>query len=152
MPVLAGRVPGITVAVSRIGSPVKAEAGVARPVTDGGALVVEGGQAANAVAVLRGAGASALKSVLLLFVFAQTLVRMAAVVFDNVTVGDPKEQFAAVPKPTKSNKLGSLVGQEPVSAETLLTSAILPAVALMAIVPVASGVGNGVVPAEPADS
>jgi hypothetical protein len=131
---------------------VKAEAGVARPVTVGGVLVVEGAQAANGLAVLCGVGAIALKSVLLLFVFAQTLVRIAAVVFDSVTVGDPNEQLAAVPKPTKSNKFGSLVGHEPVSAEMLLTSAILPAVALSAIVPVASGVGSGVVPAEPAAS
>lgn len=89
---------------------------------------------------------------MLLFVFAQTLVRTAAVVLDSVTVGDPSQQLAAVPKPTKSNKLGSLVGHEPVSAEIRLTSAILPAVALSAIVPVASGVGSGVVPAAPTAS
>jgi hypothetical protein len=152
MPVLAGSVPGTTVAVRRIVSPAKVEAGIANPVTIGGMLVVEGGQAASAVAVLRGLGARALKSALLLFVFAQTLVRIAAVVFDNVAVGDPSEQLAAEPKPTKSCKPGSLVGHEPESAVVLLTSATLPAVALMASVPVASGVGSAVVPAAPCDS
>ena len=72
--------------------------------------------------------------------------------FDNVAVGDPSEQFAAEPKPTKSTSVGSLVGHEPVSAVVLLTSATLPAVALIAIVPVASGVGSAVVPAAPAAS
>jgi hypothetical protein len=57
-----------------------------------------------------------LKSALLLFVFAQALVRIAAVVFESVTVGDPSEQLAAEPNPTKSIKLPSLVGHEPASA------------------------------------
>jgi hypothetical protein len=152
MPVLAGSVPGTTVAVSRTASPAKVEAGVANPVTDGGMLVFEGGQTVTEVAVLRGFGVPALKSTLLLFVFTQALVRIAAVVFDNVAVGDPSEQFAAEPNPTKSCRLLSLVGHEPESAEVLLTSATLPAVALMAIVPAASGEGSEVEPAEPWDS
>ena len=152
MPVLVGSVPGTTVAVSRIGSPAKAEAGVASPVTDGGALIGEDEQVVMGVDVLCGTGASALKSALLLFVSTQALVRMAAVVFDSVAVGDPSEQLAAEPKPTKSCKVGSLVGHEPESAVVLLTSATFPAVALMAIVPVTSGVGSGVVPAAPAPS
>ena len=41
-------------------------------------------------------------------------------------------------------------GQLPLRTVALLTRATLPAVALMAIVPIASGVGSGVVPPEPA--
>jgi hypothetical protein len=152
MPVLAGTIPGITVAVSRIGFPARAAAGVARPVTFGGVLVVGGPQTVSVDAVVRGRGASAEKSALLLLVFAQMLVRIAAIVFDNVTVGDPSEQFATDPNPTKSCRVGSLVGHEPERGVVVLTSATFPAVALMAIVPGIVGVGSAVVPPEPGPS
>ena len=75
------------------------------------------------------------------------LERNAAVVLVSAETGAVSEQLA-VPKPTKS-MICAPVGQAPVSAVVELTKATLPLVALMAIVPVASGVGSDVVPPAP---
>ena len=115
-------------------------------------LTVEGVHAEIEEDVLCGAGANALKSVLLLLVTEQTGVRIAAVVFESVGVGLPREQFAAVPKPTRSTRLASVVGHAPLKAAVRLTNATLPAVPLKLIVPVASGTGSATVPADPAAS
>src|SRR5438270_9979325 len=60
----------------------------------------------------------------------------------------PSEQFAD-PQPTKS-LIAPPVGQEPESAVVLETSATLPLLADMLMLPVASGVGRLVVPDPPA--
>jgi hypothetical protein len=88
-----------------------------------------------------------------LSVSVHTFVRTAAVVFESVAVGLPSEQVAALPKPTRSIRLGlvAIVGH-PVNAVVVFASATFPAVALNASEPVASGVGRFVVPADPADS
>jgi hypothetical protein len=52
--------------------------------------------------------------------------------------------LAVAPKPTKSTTLST--GFAPASAVVELTSAILPAVALIGMVPVASGVSASVPP------
>jgi len=72
-----------------------------------------------------------------------------ASVADGAAVGPvPSKQFAVDPKPTKS--ITPAVGHAPVSATVLETNAIFPAVADMAIVPVASGVGSATPLAPPA--
>ena len=68
----------------------------------------------------------------------------------SVAVAVPSEQFA-LPKPTRSTTVPP-VGQAPLSSVVELTSATFPAVALIAIVPVASGAGRLVVPPVPCDS
>ena len=148
---LAGCVPRVACAVSSVGLPVYTVAGVAFAATTSpvGPLAE---QAASVLAVLCGIGAAALKSAELVAVSEHAFVRIAAVVFDSVAVGLPSEQFAALPKPTRSTNVGSDVGHEPVSAVVLFTSATLPAVALILMEPVASGVGRLVVPAAPAAS
>src|SRR6185369_12719479 len=106
--------------------------------------------ARNVELVFRGFGVPTEKSVELLSLSVHAFVRSAAVVFASVAVGAVSEQFAAVPKPTRSTTF--VVGHVPLSAVVALTSAILPAVALIAILPDASGVGSGVVPPAPCDS
>jgi hypothetical protein len=93
--------------------------------------------------VLRGFGASAVKSVALLSVSVQPLApRRTAVVLLGAAVGaEPSKQFAVVPYPTKSMMLAP-VGHDPVNAVWLLTKATFPAVADIAMIPVASGVGK----------
>jgi hypothetical protein len=54
----------------------------------------------------------------------------------------PSKQLAVVPYPTRSMMLAP-DGHAPDKAVVVLTNATLPAVAAIAIVPVASGVGNG---------
>jgi hypothetical protein len=106
---------------------------------------------ASVVAVFRGLGAPAAKSELLLSVSVQPLTaRMTAVVVEGAAVGAVSEQFAVAPKPTWSTTF--VPGQAPFNATVLLTSATLPAVADIAIVPVASGVGSELTPFAPAPS
>src|ERR1043166_4292478 len=101
--------------------------------------------------VLRGFGAATEKSAELLSVSLQPLLfRIAAVVLLSVGGAVPSEQFV-LPKPTMSTTVPP-VGQAPVSAVVELTSATLPAVPLMFVVPVASGAGRFVVPPVPAAS
>ena len=70
--------------------------------------------------------------------------RRAAVVFERPGATPlPSKQFAVPPYPMKSTIVAP-VGHEAM-AIPLLTRATLPAVADMAIVPVASGVGSGTV-------
>jgi hypothetical protein len=139
MPVLVGSVPGVTATVKRVKSPDSIVAGVAKPT------------AAKGNALLRGFGALTVKSEALLSVSTLPFpFRRAAVVLLNVGVGAVSEQLA-LPKPTKSTML-ALVGHAPIKAVELFTSATLPAVALNAIVPDASGVGRLVVPPDPAAS
>lgn len=72
-----------------------------------------------------------------------------AKVAEGAAVGPvPSKQFAVVPKPTKS--ITPDVGHAPVNAVVLETKATLPAVADIAIVPVASGVGMATPTAPPA--
>ena len=85
-----------------------------------------------------------LKSLALLLVSVQPLsARSTAVLLDGAGVGlPPSLQLAVVPKPTKSTMAALGSGQAPVSAVVVFTRATLPAVALKAVVPVASGVGR----------
>src|SRR5882757_5575358 len=153
MPVLAGPVAGVTVTVISTETPVYVEAGFANPRAVSGVPPGDTAQAASAVAELCGTGAAALKSDELLSVSVHTFVRTAAVVFESVAVGLPSEQVAALPKPTRSIRLGLVViVGHPVNAVVVFASATFPAVALNASEPVASGVGRFVVPADPADS
>src|SRR5689334_17352913 len=101
-------------------------------------------QGLNAEAVLRGFGAPVLKSAVLLFVSTQPLpFRSTAVVFDGAAVGLPPSELFAVPKPTKSTTPAVPAQVAPqLKAVVLLTSATLPAVALMLVLPVWSGVGK----------
>jgi hypothetical protein len=149
--VLAGIVPGTTVTFSSVATPVYVDAGLADPVAVSSVLPSVP-QVTNELAVLCGITAPVAKSAPLLFVGEHRFVRIAAVVFDSVAVGVPSEQFAAEPKPTKSTSVGSGVGHEPLNAVVLLTSATFPAVALILIEPVASGVGRFVVPPAPTAS
>ena len=109
----------------------------------------------KAVAVFLGFGNAAAKSAALLLLSVQPFAhRKTAFVFDGAGVGPlPSKQFAVVPKPTKSTSVtpeGQLV---PDTIKTFVFSnATFPAVPLIAIVPDASGVGRGVVPAAPAPS
>jgi hypothetical protein len=102
-------------------------------------------------ALLRGAAGPLSKSFALLSLSRQPpLLRNAARVFDTAGVGPLPSKLVAVPKPTKSITLA--VGMTPLSAVLLLDSAILPPLAPIGIVPVASGVGNAVVPPLPTAS
>src|SRR5262245_61888191 len=107
-------------------------------------------------ALLRGVGAPLAKSAALLSVSVQPpAARSAAVVFDRLgVVGEPSNDDAAPPKPIRSSTPGAVAQPVPqVSAVVLLTSATLPLVADMAMplpLPMASGVGSGVVPPVPA--
>lgn len=96
-----------------------------------------------------GIGNPAAKSALLLSVSVQPLfARITALVLEGAAVGPPpSKQLAVPPKPTKSTIPEE--GQTPVSDVVVLTNATLPTVADMAMVPVASGVGSGVVPPDP---
>ena len=105
------------------------------------------------MAVFRGFGAPVAKSVELTSASVQPfLPRSTAVLLLGAGVGPaPSKQFAVVPYPTKSIMLAP-VGQETVKAVVVLTSATLLAVADIAMLPVASGVGRLVVPPAPAAS
>jgi hypothetical protein len=101
----------------------------------------------------RGFGAPAAKSALLLSVSVQPPLRRtsAVVVLGAGAEPDPSKQLAVAPYPTKST-IDAPDGQDPVNAVVVLTSATFAAVALIAMVPVASGVGSVFTPFAPADS
>jgi hypothetical protein len=102
--------------------------------------------------LFRGFGVPALKSVALLLVSVQPFAaRSTAAVLLGAGVEPVPSKHVVLPKPTISMLLAP-VGQAPLSGVVLLTSATLPAVALILIVPVASGVGRFVVPLVPAAS
>ena len=68
----------------------------------------------------------------------------------SVGAGLPSEAFAA-PYPTKSRVIPG-AGLVPVAGVVVVASSTLPEVALMAMLPLASGVGSGVVPPAPCAS
>ena len=110
-------------------------------------------QGLSGLAVFRGFGVPAAKSVELLFASVQPKpARSTAAVLEGAGVGDVSEQLAAAPKPTKSCTLAANGQPEPLRSVVVLTSAILPAVALIEMVPVASGVGRFTVPPAPCAS
>src|SRR5574341_1043183 len=93
--------------------------------------------------VLRGFGAPVAKSAALFSVSVQPLLpRRSAVVLLGAGAALPSMQVVPVPKPRKSTIVPPNGQPEPVSSVVLLTSATLPAVADMAIEPVAFGVGR----------
>ena len=93
----------------------------------------------------RGFGAAIVKSAKLLLVsIAPPPFRRAAVVLDRTPVGDVSEQLA-LPYPTKSSMAERTSGTHPDSCVVVLRSATLPEPAAIAIVPVASGSGSGIV-------
>ena len=71
--------------------------------------------------------------------------RTAAVFVPGAGAGALSEQLALEPYPTRSTMFVP-EGHAPVSAVVVLTSATLPAVALMLIEPAASGAGSGLTP------
>mgnify|MGYP006213364259 CR=1 FL=1 len=106
----------------------------------------------KAEAVFLGDGAPAAKSAELMLLSVQPFAALkTAFVLDGAGVGPtPSKQFAVVPNPTKSTIVGP-VGQlvpEVINVFTF-SKAILPAVPAIGIVPLASGVGNEVVPPAP---
>jgi hypothetical protein len=104
------------------------------------------------VAVLRGAGAAVMKSAPLASVSVQPPSRRStAVVLLGAAVGALPSKVPAVPKPTKSMMVLP-VADAVVKGVVLLTSATLPAVPEMAMVPTLSAVGKLVVPPVPAAS
>jgi hypothetical protein len=99
-------------------------------------------QANTGDAELRGVGEATVKSLRLLLVSVQPpLARMAAVVALSPGVGEPSEQLAVMPYPTKS-MTWLPVPQLLVRAVVLLTKATFPALPDKLSVPVASGVGK----------
>ena len=113
-------------------------------------------QGLRVVALLRGAGAPAVKSVLFWPVSVQPLLlRKTAVVVDGAGVGAlPSNMVAVDPKPTRSRICAIWAGPQGVgvavdphaSAVVPFTKATFPAVALIAVVPPASAVGMGFTP------
>ena len=145
IPLLAGLLPGVTATVSSVVPPTVTDAGSAVPVPVG---LVSAEHAFTREAVFRGMGAPAAKSAELLSVSVQPLpARSAAVVLLRTGAGAVSEQLAD-PKPMRST-IAADAGQAPESAVVTLTSATLPFVALIGIVPVASGAGRLTVPPAP---
>ena len=102
--------------------------------------------------MLRGLAAAAAKSVELLSVSVQPLpFRISALVVLGAGATAVSKQVAVLPYPIKSTIVAP-EGQAPLSAVVLLTSATLPAVAAMAIVPGASAAGILFTPFAPAPS
>src|SRR5262245_14375157 len=102
------------------------------------------------VDVLRGLGGPIEKSILLLFESKQPpRLRRAAVVLLVAPVEPEPSKQLALPYPTKSIKQ---VGQLPLNGFVVLERATLPAPPAIAIVPMASGIGSGVVPPKPCAS
>ncbi|HEY3138799.1 MAG TPA: hypothetical protein VGL29_22440, partial [Blastocatellia bacterium] len=137
-------VPSESVALT--GSLASVPAVVARP---GGQSVVIGALLLQTFAgeeLFRGLGDPALKSDELLSVSVQPFAFLStALVLLGAGVGpEPSKQFAPLPNPTRSI-IETELGQAPLSAVVLFTNATLPALALIAILPVASGVGRSVV-------
>src|ERR687890_466935 len=116
--------------------------------SDGG-----GGVFVQAVPQATGLGAPAVKSAALFAVLSWLALRETELVLLGAGVGPvPAKSLAVVPKPTKSTT-AALPSQSAPQASALveLTSATLPAVPLMAIVPVTSD-GTSVVPPAPCAS
>src|SRR5262245_36838421 len=105
-------------------------------------------------ALLRGWGAPVTKSAPLLLVSVQPAKpRSAAVVLPGAGAGPPpSKQSALGPYPTKSVTVATNGQPLPVSKVPSLTSATLPAVADIAMLPTASGRGSSSEPPEPAAS
>ena len=104
--------------------------------------------------VFVGVGSPTAKSVALSSVSASDAARATDVVLDGAAVGAPSRTVAA-PKPTRSLIRGSAAQSAAVlqvSAVVPETRAIVPAVADIAIAPVASGVGSATVPPLPLPS
>lgn len=103
------------------------------------------------VAVLRGFGAPSWKSSTLFPPLVQPLIRRStAFVFPGAGADPlPRKHDVVLPYPRKSTML-SPMGHAPDSAVRSLTSATFPPLALIAIVPLASGDGS-CSPAAPAD-
>ena len=115
--------------------------------------VTGGGPSPPAVspALLVGLGAPAVKSAELSSVSASDAARATEFVFDGAAVGLPS-RTTAEPKPTRSLIRVSAAQSAAVlqvSGVVPATSATVPAVADIAIVPVASGVGRATVPPAP---
>jgi len=102
---------------------------------------------------LRGFGAPVEKSAELLSVSVQPpSARWTAFVFEGAGAAEVSEQVVPDPKPTKSTTVAPNGQPLPESGVVALTRATLPALALMLMLPVASGVGRLVVPPDPAAS
>ena len=103
--------------------------------------------------LLRGLGVPDVKSAELLSVSVQPpSARWTAFVFEGAGAAAPSEQVVPDPKPTKSTTVAPNGQPLPDMAVVVLTTATLPAVALMLMLPVASGVGRLFVPPDPAAS
>ena len=148
--VLVGKLPGVTATVRRVVPPAITVEGLLDPLPDGFVGVA---QVFVAEEVFLGVGDAAAKSALLLSVSVQPPpVRMSAVVVLGAgAFAPPSLQLAVEPYPTKST-IDALAGQAPDEAVVVLMSATFPAVALIAIVPVASAVGRLFTPFAPSDS
>ena len=102
---------------------------------------------------MRGLGAPVAKSAELLSVSVQPpSARWTALVFEGAWAAEVSEHVVPEPKPTKSKTVAPNGQPLPERAVVVLTRATLPAVALMLMLPVASGVGRLVVPPDPAAS
>src|SRR3954452_15147863 len=112
-----------------------------------------GGGVVQAVPQATGLGAPAVKSAALLAVLSWLALRETELVLLGAGVGPvPAKSLAVLPKPTKSTTAALPSQSAPqLSAVVALTSATLPAVPLIAMVPVASE-GTSVVPPAPWDS
>src|SRR5439155_3147621 len=110
-------------------------------------------QKCNGDAVLRGLGAPTAKSDALLSESVQPLsARRTAVVLLGAAVAAPSsKQFAVVPYPTRSTTAAPL-GHDPLSGVATFARMTFPAVAPIAILPVASGVGRFTLPPAPGAS
>jgi len=137
--VLVGNCPGNCDGKKGCASAITVE-GLLDPLPDGFVGVA---QVFVAEEVFLGVGDAAAKSVLLLSVSVQPPpARMSAVVVLGAgAFAPPSLQLAVEPYPTKST-IDALAGQAPDEAVVVLMSATFPAVALIAIVPVASAVGR----------
>src|ERR1043166_774449 len=145
--VLGGSEAGVTVTVSSVLPAGSSEFGEARPLPEGWPAAPPPPFAGEAL--LRGIGPAMRKSLRLLSVSMQPLLRRtAAFVLLSAGVGGPSKQFA-LPEPTRS---ATPLGHAPLSAAVPATSATFAFVALMVMTPVASGAGSGVVPPVPGDS
>ena len=138
------------VAVSCVVPPANVVAEPAMTTWSSGPTGSAPGQTCIGVALLRGAGAPVEKSTDRSCVYAHPASpRIAASVLLSVAVVFAPQSLAVVPKLTAST---APAGHAPESAVVDDASATLPAVAPIAIVPIASGVGNATVPPAPGAS
>ena len=141
IPALVGFVPGVIVTVNKTALPNVTGFGLAAPMPVG---LVGNPQIAVGEAVLRGFGALVVKSAELLFVSAHPFIprKSELVALGAGAAAAPSKQFA-VPYPTMSTTLASIGQSVPPAINVfVLVSTIFPAVAAIAMVPVASGVGS----------